>query len=306
MKSQLSSEFYKKANTVRTKLLLYIDEELKSFKKRTAKNAKFIKQENNSDQYFIVIEVTYRNKDKKVEEDNLIQFSVRRSKEQRAKTTITNNQEKTNNIPFPVKRSIYSESTCADSSNNTPQQKKNDCFFKRTDFHHRTVQPSMKPAQAILNLKNKKRKTFHVKVVSFQNSIFSIKRKTKKSKTTKMRRKPTNGRRFLKELCYYLKKPEAGERINSCKTFYNNLKKHNSKSTKIRKVDQGCCEPIEEKKDESNIIFEEIDQRKRRLKFSFRTTKKKKDFNFIEFMNKRKNKEDNKVTRESKKKVTVK
>ena len=304
MKINSKSEFYKKANNVRTKLLLFIDKEVQSFKKRKPLNKKFIEQENPSEQFLIVIEVTFTHKDKIIKEDNYIQFSVRNNKKQITKSTIPNIQDVNNSQC--VKQSLYTESTFAETPINTPQQKKIDNFIKRTSYHYRTVQPTMKPEEQILNISDKKRKTFHKKAVCFQNSIFSSKRKNKHSKTVKMCTKPTNGRRFLKELCFVLKKPELGDQINPCKTFFNKLKNQSSKGPKIKKFDYSHCETIEEKKDETNIFLDNIDEVKRRVKFSFRTSKKKKDFNFAEFMNRRKNREDKKFNRENKKKLSNK
>ena len=305
MKPDMSSKFYTKANNIRTKLLLFIDKEIQSIKKRNPENTKIIKKEKLYEQFLIVIEVTITNKDKSSKEEGWIQYSVRRNKkEQTIKSSKINNKQKINNNQTPIKQSIYTESTCAETPINTPNKKRNDRFSQRTSFHHRTVEPTMKPEEPMLKISDKKRKTFHKKVVSFQNTMLSFKRKTKKSKTVKMRRKPVNGRRFLKELCYTLKKPEAGDRINSCKTFFKKIKKLNAKGGKYKKYEH--CETIEEKKDETNIFLDDIDDSKKRLKFSFRTTQKKKDFNFVEFMNKRKNREDNKIIRDSKKKLTVK
>ena len=113
MEINQKSEFYRKANNVRTKLLLFIDKEIQSKKKRKLLNKKLAEQENQSEQFLIVIEATYTYKDKKIKEDNYIQFSVRNNKKQITKSTITNNQEPNNSQC--IKQSIYTESTFAET-----------------------------------------------------------------------------------------------------------------------------------------------------------------------------------------------
>ena len=217
---------YLRKNQIRTKLLLFIDNEIKSKIKQNTQNVKF--NYTYESQFKISFEETFTQKqrNKYVFFTSIIRGNIKNNNSDKSSSTIDNSPNKITKKPYQKKRSSTHSKTLTKEKNRSNEMLNNSIYFKR--------------------------------------KLYSIKKILRQSSTFLILPKPKNGAEYLKALCNNLKiskshkKPVKHVRSNSitkCKLLDLNKDKKNEIITQKFKKENQYTHSLFKKSQKGNLVI---------------------------------------------------
>ena len=258
---------YNHINNIRMKLLLFIDKEIQSNKKKDRK-LNFIKQYDTENIHQIELEETYY---EEKEEDHEIIISPFKLDsfilpKKRGSVIITSKTKIINSISPIFNKNTFSKNININNKNNnrfrkTVLEKNNNHFKKPTQIHHkRTVLGSAESCDTVIKLKEKE---------------YSIRRTNRISSVVKIYNEQKKDALYLKNLCNSIKLKKIDNKIDKNPGFFFDKVAKSTEAAFVKKGSNCLIFRINKKKRGESTCKNEEDIKKRKTKTKMKSIIKK-------------------------------